>query len=140
MTSAGLETESDPTTGESLIYYQIALDRGVHRVYLPLILKSYCPTPATCDPITLVDNSLYYEGSNDECWHKEDFPSPQAWFEETIPPDPSTTLRASSGSTATPLYFGIADRHRGPAGGRWTHPVGYHVRHRRRLHRLGGIV
>jgi hypothetical protein len=37
----------------------------------------------------------------------EDFPSPQPWFEETIPPDPSTTLRASSGSTTTPLYFGI---------------------------------
>jgi len=46
-----------------------------------------------------VDNSLYYEGSEDECWHKEDLPSPQPWFEETIPPH--------VGSATTPLYFGI---------------------------------
>jgi hypothetical protein len=72
------------------------------RVYLPLILKSFVtptPDPETCDPITLVDNSLYYEGSEDECWHKEDLPSPQPWFEETVPPN--------VGSTTTPLYFGI---------------------------------
>ena len=105
VTRAWLETESDPTTGESLTYYNIELDRGGHRIYLPLILKSYQPTPATCDPITLVDNSLYYEGTEDECWHKEDFPSPQPWFEETIPPD--------VGSTTTPLYFGRRDRGQG---------------------------
>ncbi len=97
--SAGLETESDPTTGESLTSYHIELNRGGYRIYLPLLLKNYQPTPATCEAITLVDNSLYYEGSDDECWHKEDLPSPQPWFEETIPPH--------VGSTSTPLYFGI---------------------------------
>jgi hypothetical protein len=129
VTSAGLEMESDPTTGESLTYYQIELDRGVHRVYLPLILKSHQPTPATCDPITLVDNSLYYEGSDDECWHKEDLPSPQPWFEETIPPH--------VGSTATPLYFGIGV-HIEPES-MYMDDVMYQ-RDRERVHRLAEIV
>ena len=100
VTSAGLETESDPTTGESLTSYHIELDRGGYRIYLPLLL-SPPSVPPNCggEVITLVDNSLYYQGSDDECWHKEDLPSPQPWFEETIPPD--------VGSTTTPLYFGI---------------------------------
>jgi hypothetical protein len=102
VTDAELETEDDPTTGESLTSYHIELDRSgpTHRVYLPLLL-SPPSVPPNCggEVITLVDNSLYYEGREDECWHKEDLPSPQPWFEETIPPH--------VGSTTTPLYFGI---------------------------------
>jgi hypothetical protein len=129
VTRTGLETESNPTTGESLTYYELELDRGRHRVYLPLILKSYQPPPSTCDPITLVDNGLYYEGSDDECWHKEDFPSPQPWFEETVPPD--------VGSTTTPLYFGIGV-HVEPLA-EYMDDVVYQ-RDRERLRRLAEIV
>jgi hypothetical protein len=131
VTSAGLEMESDPTTGESLTYYNIELDRGVHRVYLPLVL-SPPSIPPNCggEVITLVDNSLYYEGSDDECWHKEDFPSPQPWFEETILPH--------VGSTTTPLYFGIGV-HVEPMP-EYTQEDTVYQRHRERLRRLAEIV
>ncbi len=132
VTSAGLETESDPTTGESLTSYHIELDRSgaAHRVYLPLIL-SPPSVPPNCggEVITLVDNSLYYEGTDDECWHKEDFPSHQPWFEETIPPH--------VGSTTTPLYFGM---------GVHVEPMAEYMddfvyqRDRERLRRLAEIV
>lgn len=59
-----------------------------YAIYLPLVLKGYrpplvTPTPTStlqagnCDAITPVDNSLYYKGTEDECWHLGDFPSPQ---------------------------------------------------------------
>ena len=114
------------------------------RIYLPLILKSYhpplvtptptptstpTPEPGACEAITQVDNSLYYEGSDDDCWHKEDLPSPQPWFEETIPPD--------VGSTTTPLYFGIGV-HIEPQATYMDNAV--YQRDRERLRRLAEIV
>jgi len=132
------EYDSDPNIVPYLTPSPTPTPTPQPRIYLPLILKSYhtplvtptpTPEPATCDPITLVDNSLYYEGSDDECWHKEDLPSPQPWFEETIPPD--------VGSTTTPLYFGISV-HIEPQATYMDDAV--YQRDRERLRRLAEIV
>ena len=53
VTSTGLETESDPTTGESVACYKIELDRNGtrNRIYLPLILKGHAAGGQVPPPI-----------------------------------------------------------------------------------------
>jgi len=142
VTRSWLETESNSTTGESQSWYCVELNRSDTptptatpsqtsqlRVYLPLILKGCSPETDGYNVITPVDNSLYYAGTEDECWDREDLPSSQAWFEELIP--------LNVGSANTPIYFGIGV-HIEPQAEYMDNAV--YQRDRERLRRLAEIV